>query len=99
MADPGTLKRIDEPPGEETKGSRERSRPATGAHTGPRSGLALPPEAIRGPAGESRSDQTADDRGRWRSDRLTVDDLPGRAGGPSRVRDAVRGPRSRADGR
>jgi hypothetical protein len=33
MADPGTLKRIDEPPGEETKGSRERSRPATGRLT------------------------------------------------------------------
>jgi hypothetical protein len=30
MADPGTLKRIDEPEGEETKGSRERARPATG---------------------------------------------------------------------
>jgi hypothetical protein len=35
MADPGTLKRIDEPPGEETKGSQDRSRPATGAHPPP----------------------------------------------------------------
>jgi hypothetical protein len=32
MADPETLKRIDEPQGEETKGSRERSRPPTGSH-------------------------------------------------------------------
>jgi hypothetical protein len=34
MADPGNLKRIDEPQGEETKGSRERSRPATGQPRG-----------------------------------------------------------------
>jgi hypothetical protein len=42
MADPGTLKRIDEPEGEETKGSRERSRPATGS-------LQSPPDAAEPP--------------------------------------------------
>jgi hypothetical protein len=78
MADPGTLKRIDEPPGEETKGSRERSPRRTRHRTTlRRAGLAPPPDAPRlaaGIGGPTCSRWGPVRQGRWT--------LPGQGRGP-----------------